>query len=319
MKIILNKNKPFNIPLYNNLMSLSDKIIYSDEHSPSLSHPADIYRECINDINSSLNNMIKQIENKYILYGTNSNSDLKNSLKNYIQNIDTFYENLYNIIKTLKKPNNKVNINPHEWLKENNHSEGNNLSGRISKVHELIRVINNHFKHSTILIRTIKMSQDNQEIYGFCLENSDSQGKTTPNQKIHKQYQGMETGISFNFFIKITITLIFFYSEQLNKVLFENKNSKVLFKVKNDKASIEKFIPLYKLAEIGYKTATFFLPNEYDEKIGIFKKSEDNIIIEYPRKSQFKLKKEGHITQIIPINPRNNKGVSKILYLKNNG
>ena len=304
MEISLNSVKNFNIPLYNNLASLPAESIYSDRHSPSLPHPADIFIECIGRLTISLDNMLK-----YIIEQRNYN-DLRGDLQAYVQDLDTFYDNLYNIIITMKKPNGKI-VESLRWLKENNHGERNQLSQSTLKHHKMISNINNKLKHTTMLVRPASLTyeSDNTTVNGFFIGRSAADGSVSPDREIHSPYCEMNTGHSFNFFINKTISLVFFYTYHLNKILFKSKKANV---------DIDKLTQLYKLANVAANITQDFFPDEYAKPVGKYNAKNNKILIKYPvlYKTPADRRPPWAVNQLFVFNQRTKTGSGKMIYYK---
>jgi hypothetical protein len=301
MEISLNLRSNFNLPIYCNLVLLPDDKVFSAQHKNKFRHPADIFLRRFKEIVNSLNEL------KSFLNGNRDYEKLERALKQYLHSLDTFYDNLFNIIVCLKPPSNGNMNNALQWLKENGYKEGKKLRECTLTHHRLISSIVNKIKHDDPEINPISLTWDNGvEVTGFFIGSIVDGEYIGPDPHIHKPYKGLSTAFSFNHFILKTIGLVYLYSYELNRIIFDKK--KTYCDKKNDE--------FYRLAEFALQIKPYFFPDEYDVPAAKLKKTDNKILIKYPYKYKNKKPKKDSwkVDTFIRCNSRTNKGAGKIPY-----
>ena len=301
MEISLNLKSNFNLPIYCNLCALPHDKIFSTQHKIKFRHPADIFFRRFKEIVTCLNDL------KSFVNGNRDYESLENKLRQYLLSIDTFYDNLFNIIVCLKPPSDGNMHNAFQWLNENGYREGEKLRESTLRYHRLISSIVNKIKHDDPEINPISLTWDNGiEVTGFFIASIVDGEYIGPDPKIHKSYKGLSTAFSFNHFLLKTIGLVYLYSYELNRILFNGK--KTYFNKK-----INEF---YQLAEFALQIEPYFFPDEYNIPAAKVKKTENKILIKFPYKyKRNKPKKETWtVSSLIRFNPRTNQGAGKIPY-----
>lgn len=304
MDISLNLNNNYNLSVYNNLCLLNDSEIFSEIHNPKLKHPADIYLNRLKDILLNLQYLKSDIQNK-------NDNKIKTSLKNYILSLDSFYDNIFLIIKSLKKPNGYEHDFAHNWLKLNGYDEGEKFRGSTNHYHIFISNIMNKIKHDDPMIGliTLKDTLTNKENHGFFIGSIIKDGKIGPDPEIHEHYKNKRTSFSFNHFIKKTVGLIFLYSQHLNKVLFNDQK----------KYSDKKENNIYNLFNEVEMLENYFFPDEYSKPTSKFSKTANKLLLEVPKTFREKLPKDFNyeINTWIFLNERTNSASGYMPYFGN--
>lgn len=290
--------------LYNNIMALDDNEIFSDKYFPELPHPIDILNKNFSDVTASLTSLQK------VNSDTNS-ADIPNQVFNFVSRAAIFYDNMANIIITLKNPKeNELNAkDTHRLLDSAKHEEWRRFKGTTLERSKFISNINNILKHGTAFIIPIKLTyyDNNTSVIGFYIGKEDKSGYMQPVESIHPKWDGMRTGISLNYLIKNTITSLYFYCDALNTIFFNKKN----------RTSSINNPHIYQPAFQCLSCNNNFFPNEYGMICGNFTE-ENGIVSVAPRAKAQRLpfRKKWNVNQLYLNNPRVKAGSAGMLYYK---
>ena len=301
--ISLNQNNNFCLKLYNNIIEVPECNIYSDRYWVDLSHPADILNENFKNINGALANVLKLRHDQNAI-------DIDGHVKAFINCMDSFYDNMYNIILTLREPKNcERHVDARAALKGNGYDEGDAFSQSTYKGSKFFSDMNNQIKHNkrTVVPCNLTYRNSQKTVYGFYLGFRDKDDFMRPDKSIHEQYNGMYTGLSFSFFIKKAISLVYFYCTELNIILFPRvRNEKNVYKCEN----------IVKPAEVCLSVEEDYFPNEYSKQCGSFKKTKNGSIVIDPSARVRLLNHERvwSVGQYVSVNDRTEYGRSVLLY-----
>lgn len=303
--ISLNSKNNFNLDLYTNLSCLPSEKIYSDAHCFQLSHPADI-------LNSVFKRATYALEELILLKNGELKLDFGTSIRNFLDAADNFYDNMFNIILSTKKPKvNKEFRTSRDAIRGNGYSDGITFRQYTLKESSFISDRNNASKHDNISFNPckIKYPKSTSYVHGFFIGVLSKDDMMEPHKDFHPLYKGLYTGISYNFLIIKTISLLYFYCKKLNKVLFNDKSSQTTHEQNNNIILPAKII-CSSVQEV-------FFPDEYTKKCGKFEFTKNGSFIIDPT---YKTKKcehtSWHISNFISVNDRTRHGNSIIPYFK---
>ena len=269
--ISLKKESNYSSNLYRLLSQYPENDLYYSQHTPILEHPADALRKSL--LNSY--NVLKKL--------ADVNKDNCNDCKEYIRNVfnevDSFYDITFEILKSFYSPEGKTkNNNNKNWLKENKIDSIKKYTSYVDTFSKFVSGINNLTKHNTWNFMTFNLSyNDLPQIKGFYFGTILHDDAIGPNQAIHKKWKGFQTGFSYNFIIRKLIALIFFYQEKLYLTIQSSFPSSKKDNDVNDQG-INK-----KLFELAFNTPLNFLPNEFELASGKFIKQINSYIIQFPK------------------------------------
>ena len=273
MDINLRKEDNYTSKLYKYLAALTDNEIFSAKHN--LKHPADILSDQIKFVYQDFLSLIENIIDDRIT-GTH--------IKNIFQVVDTFYDNCFNIIKTLKPPTDINEIVVKKWLKNSGYIEGENFYQKTNTHHKFISNINNKLKHDNISIRVFDYTytKSRKKIKSFFIGSIIKDDKIGPDPSIHKHFNNQRTGFSFNFIIRKLICHIFFYEYILWKILLSKRENCSSYTDNNIHSN---------LFDLEKRLDNIYLPNEYSIPSGKFSETLKSKLIEFPKMKCLKNKR----------------------------
>lgn len=256
-------------PLYGNLLALKSDQLFHERHVIKLAHPADILSEKLGTLNRKLALVDNHRNDKPVAY------DKKDSICNYILEIDSFYDSLFLIIKCLTEPSGTDNKDVTKWLTSINSRHSQNFIGATKQNHQLFRSMSNKIKHDHVGISTLTVdNHKNIPVHGFYIRSivgeDDQRG---PDPEIHRPYKDCVTAFSYNHFILYSVGCIFHYLEHLNKTLFNTK-PKIKYQERNS----------FGILSACNSIAHDFFPDEYSRPYAFVKKNhdDDRILFKYP-------------------------------------
>ncbi|MEA4990695.1 hypothetical protein SDC9_14445 [bioreactor metagenome] len=303
--ISLNSKNNFNLDLYTNLSCLPPEKIYSDAHCFQLSHPADI-------LNSVFKRVISALEELILLKNGEQKLKLGTSIRNFLDAADNFYDNMFNIILSTKKPTvDKEFRTSREAILGHGYHDGITFSQHTLKESSFISDRNNASKHDNISFNPceIRYPQSTYHVHGFFIGVLSKDDMMEPHKAFHPLYKGLYTGISYNFLIIKTISLLYFYCKKLNKVLFNNKLSQTTCEQNNNIILPAKIVCL--------SVQEIFFPDEYTKICGKFEFTKrGSLVIDPTYKTEKCEHTSWHLSNLITVNDRTRHGNSIIPYFR---
>lgn len=300
-KIIVTNQKGLDI--YCNLYKLKDGEYNINNSNFLHAHPADILRGKLSNVSKSLEKLLKTIDDdpfqseKFLL------------TKTYITEIDSLYDSLFLIIKSLTPEDGEDNKDSLQWLKKNKPDSYVFFNGATKKNHELIRKISNKLKHDSSEIRSVILNNHNNiKVEGFYINSViGEKDMQSPDPDIHPKYKGCATAFSYNHFILYSLNTMYLNLEKLNSALFNSK-----------KCSIEThgLFEIIKEASIINKQ---FFPDEYSRAFLNIKEKDGSFIImptyRYKKENKENVNLITNFKHLLLNNPRTNTAKATIPYL----
>lgn len=289
MELLLKETTQMNTELFNYLLSIPESQIYSQDHEPLLQHPADILLKQTKNFYSSITKLLSVCE---------TDQDCSNEIQNAFITLDSFYDNCFNIIKTLYPKTESIKIFTSDWLVDSNIFDGKYFFQYTNMHHSFVSTVSNIIKHDTSSIIPIQFRdvKTDNPIFGFYFATLIDNDKIGPDERIHKPYQNIRTAFSYNFIIRKLIGLMFFYEFNLYKIIKKPISIKKSY-------TNNVYLDLY---NIGLSLETNFYINEYSLPTSDFKSIGKSKVVKFPTmfKSIEPLTYNYQLTTSIETNPR---------------
>ena len=306
--ISLRKQFDYSSSLYRFLCQYPENDLFYTSHNPILEHPADALRKALKNTYKVLKQLSEVDKESY--------DDCKECIREVFNQVDSFYDICFEILKCFFDQSNKKNIkNNKDWLKENKINCVNIFTSNVDTHSKFVSEINNLTKHNTWNFESFTFLYNKQiAIPSFYFGTVLHDKSIGPNQDIHKKWHGFQTGFSYDFIIRKLIAHIFLYQEKLFKCLQTTFPHIKLTAEKVNEQHLNK-----DLFELAFNTTINFLPNEYELPSGIFIKQNNNYLIQYPKNQRNKQPKliSWEINYNIETNPRTNKISGVLPYFQN--
>lgn len=238
------------IDLYCNLYNATPDRLYHERHARVLPHPADI-------VNEKLGNVV----NSYLSVCNDREVDgspldgKEERIKALVLEVDSFYDAMFLVIKSLTPPSSEDNKDAIKWLREAGSRPAKTFIGDTKKQHAPFRVMANKLKHDHAAIMYLTVTNHhNVDVHGFYIQSVVGEGdRRGPDPEVHKELQrNVATAFSYNHFLLYTVGSLVHYMHRLNKCLFADKPSE--------------HVPLnllFTLACSASKLSQEFFPDEY--------------------------------------------------------
>jgi len=214
----------------------------------------------------------------------------ENSIRNYILELDAFYDRMLLIMKGMTPSVKEDNKDVTRWLKANNSEQYNLFKDSTTKSHNTIRMIANGIKHDTLAVDyLIVNNHKNIEIEGFYFSNIVGDDELIgPEPEIHKLYKDSATAFSYDYFIRYTAGFVASCIFHLNNILF-----------KGCKPESSRFDVLYSYFKKNQVLGKKLFPDEYFSSVASLKDDKHSIVIKYPIKEQ----RDGNTDAIVSVRP----------------
>lgn len=206
--------------LYRHLTALTNSLLFHEQHSAPLAHPADLLSEKLAEV---VDLYVRLADN---VRGSEVSAERADLTKALVLSVNEFYDQLFLIIKCLTPPDPAAGQRQTDVLKQLRDSNAPAFSKFYAPTkgeHKLIRDIANVLKHqpsSIVLLQLV--NHRGVAVQGFIVQvvigPDDLRG---PSRAIHPMYRmKVNTGISFNHFLLNVLGRIFSYMERLDAALF---------------------------------------------------------------------------------------------------
>ncbi|MBQ4858096.1 hypothetical protein [Pseudoalteromonas sp. MMG007] len=253
------------LKLYNNLLEI--KSTYHEQHK--IRHPADTFKMSIEKLNVALGQFIERKKSHAL------DEFKEKAICNYICELDSFYDRLLLVMKGLTEPSEIDNRNADIWLKDNTSKFYTQFKDSTSKSHKMIRDMANVIKHDTHTICYLTVTDHKgRQVEGFYFSNiigkNDLQG---PCPKIHEEYLGASTAISYDFFLRYSLGFVSLCIFHLNRIFF-----------KGSKPERVNFQPILDFFNSQINVGNSILPNEYSKPTGLISKDKLSFVVKFPHK-----------------------------------
>lgn len=218
---------------------------------------------------AAIDDLQKEIEKSGVQWDVDNN--YQDTLLDLIESVDKFYDIAYLLIRNTSDINDGEEItNAIDWAKKYENKKYGFLSA-IKSDHEWIRKISNLKKHDDVRIGFFNMTTEAENtVYGFFFGTIENEA-FTPNLEIHRPYNGMKTGFSYNRFINQLITHILRIIKELNKSLFNGANKNQGLPC-NDMKKIINFLHINK---------PIYFPDEYSIKMTAIEKGKNSYTLKF--------------------------------------
>jgi hypothetical protein len=268
----LKKINNYNSSLYDFLNTIEDKFIYHKEHN--LRHPLAIY-------NLAIGKLEKDLEEVINLLNSEKNDELREKYIEFLEAIDEFVDDMYNIIKCFyPKKLGKDNISfAYKWLINVDKVGIDKYWISIKDWIEGLKKIVNKIKHEHGRTAGVTIKCNFYKIKGFFLEAYDGNTDTLiPDKNVHADFRGMRTAYSYNRDCAFRIASIYFVAEETYKYLqkLTMVNSKIIY---NQEQNENKFFLL--IQKFSNRPKILF-PDEYCKDLAKIIVENEMIKIEYP-------------------------------------
>lgn len=287
------------LALYNNLYAVSDENGHHVQHQ--MRHPADILRQQFDQLVAS-QRLFKQSITK------NGFDESKGrEINGYILALDSFFDNMLLIVKSVLAPNDSPNKDASKWLKAAKSDAYFGLLDSTTKTHGFIRKLANKIKHDAVEINYIEIEDyEGSTVDGFYFSNIvNNQGLSGPDTELYERYRGSSTATSYNYFMLYSTGFIASCVFNLNKLIF-NKQMAEGQNVDN----------IYSFFSEASNVEPRFFPNEYGLDIVEISEHKDTMIAKFPRRVKAK-KEYDNIRGISPqfkMNQRTNSSSAEFPY-----
>lgn len=272
------------IKLYNNLLNISESEPHYLKHQ--MKHPADILTSAVDKISRAYSIFIASMDDHEI----DIDKKKEKSIFDYALALDSFYDQLLLVIKSLSPTGKNDNKDVTIWLRENNPESYNKFKDGTSKAHSQIRKISNKIKHDSIEVNYITITNHKaKEIKGFYFSSIIGANELRgPDLDIHVDYKDSKTAFSYDYFIRHTAGYVATCLYHLNKIFFAGKKSKP-----------NEFKALYNFFNDCSSAGNSLFPNEHKLDLASINIEPNSIKIKYPTKE----KKEQHGDYLMNIQP----------------
>ncbi len=266
-------------------------------------HPADILRQQFDQLISAQSLFRQSIEK-------NGFDESKGrDITHYILTLDSFFDNLVLIIKSITPPDDTPNSDATKWLRANKSTAYFGLLDSTKKAHNLIRKLANKIKHDAVELHYIEIADyQGSNVKGFYFSNIvNGKGLSGPDVDLHERYRDSSTAISYNYFMLYSAGFIAICLFHLNKLLFTKQlaEGKAMSNIYNFFSATEKVEPR-------------FFPNEYGSDIVEISEHKDTLIAKFPRKIKANREYDNiqGITPQFKMNQRTNSSSAEFPYLR---
>ncbi|ELU2537229.1 hypothetical protein QPI26_004228 [Vibrio vulnificus] len=268
------------LKLYSNLISIDT--VYHEELR--IKHPADILKNSIEKLEFALNEFIDG-RSRHVL-----DESKERSIRNYICELDSFYDRLLLVMKALTKPSHEDNKNADIWLKENNSEKYTLFKDSVSQTHKMIRDISNVIKHDAHSVGYLTVTDhEGKLVDGFYFSNVVGEKELLgPCPRIHEEYRGASTAISYDFFLRYSLGFVVSCLYQVNRIFFKGSKPKPMV-----------FQSFIQYVEKHLEVGTHMFPNEYGRAVAYLSQDKMCVVVKYP----YREKKSDDVDRILSVQP----------------
>lgn len=266
MEIFIKKNKDgkYDTELFNLLKSLPKEYTFNKEHG--LREPLAFYHISTSRLVNAAKNLINTLEPQAGKISDDRMKKIQLDHEELLESIMSFVDSGYQIMKCLY-PKSRVQekiILSDQWLIKADSMIFREYKSLIRPYREKTAEIVNKVKHENAICCLIQGRTAYGTVLGYYLQSVDENGAIIPNKKVHKDFNGIHTGISYNKDILDQILNIFIICNHMTKTI-----KKILKKEHNIDIEIHDFEEndknMAELLELTKIVKKLFLSNEYNK------------------------------------------------------
>lgn len=211
-----------------------------------------------------------------------------------VESYNAFVDDTYHIFKCFFSIN-EIDLDKkfaHEQLRRVIPDTINRYFGNVKPFREIYALINNSVKHNHARYNSISIKSIYGESKGYYIEAINQDGALSPHNKIHPLYQGVYTGISYNYDIKRIIISWLIICEYMEKEILNiiKLNSVSLENYSYTDADKNSFSNFYSMINRIIMMKEYYFVDEYDKGVSKFEYFESELVISYPAPKSYKMK-----------------------------